>query len=630
MKEKHNPRRKYCLISGLAIIFSLWIIIGNGAKVQAETITVPTPIKQIFPDDAFAEIIKDNLKKKSVTDLVTQNELNSIDQIIANNSDIKSVQGIQYLPNVTKLFLNGNKLTDIKPLANSKNLGWLFLDENKIKDLSSIKDLKKLKSLSLEHNGISDINGLVHLPQLESLYLGNNKLTDITILSRLTKLDTLSLEDNEISDIVPLSGLTKLQNLYLSKNHISDLRALAGLKNLDVLELFSQECLNKSINHQTNLVVPNTVKNIDGSLVTPEIISDDGDYEKPNVKWHLPEFINEVSFVFYQPVTVGKAKARFHGRVTQPLKEVYTVSYDVDGTVIKTKVEAGTRITAPKPPTKQGYVFKGWYTEKNGGHEWNFSTDYMSGNDFTLYAMFKAETTEKAVNLTRYVKYIRGNAGIYKLPREDNSLKQGTLASHRCKALTVDREARNGSELWYRSKNIGWTKAENLSLDRYDKIEYDKGVTAYARVKNAPGNAVWTKPYNTAGATLVNKLSVYQGKNMRILREAKTPITTWYQFSIDGKVIGWVDTRALNTFYKQSMEIPIQLTRYVSANKGNEAYYKVPVVDSPIKWGTLTKYKNQTLIVDRTATVEGQLWYRIRTSSTFIGWTKATNLSTQK
>ncbi|EAD5524292.1 internalin, partial [Listeria monocytogenes] len=101
MKEKHNPRRKYCLISGLAIIFSLWIIIGNGAKVQAETITVPTPIKQIFSDDAFAETIKDNLKKKSVTDAVTQNELNSIDQIIANNSDIKSVQGIQYLPNVT-------------------------------------------------------------------------------------------------------------------------------------------------------------------------------------------------------------------------------------------------------------------------------------------------------------------------------------------------------------------------------------------------------------------------------------------------------------------------------------------------------------------------------------------------
>lgn len=99
---------------------------------------------------------------------------------------------------------------------------------------------------------------------------------------------------------------------------------------------------------------------------------------------------------------------------------------------------------------------------KNGGHEWNFNTDYMSGNDFTLYAVFKAETTEKAVNLTRYVKYIRGNAGIYKLPREDNSLKQGTLASHRCKALTVDREARNGGKLWYRLKILAGLKRKTF------------------------------------------------------------------------------------------------------------------------------------------------------------------------
>ncbi|MHC5468118.1 GW domain-containing glycosaminoglycan-binding protein, partial [Listeria welshimeri] len=201
--------------------------------------------------------------------------------------------------------------------------------------------------------------------------------------------------------------------------------------------------------------------------------------------------------------------------------------------------------------------------------------------------------------------------------------------------LIVDRQATIEGQLWYRIKTsstfIGWTKAANLTtVSPVDKIEYDKGVTAYARVKTAPGNAVWTKPYKTEGAKGVNPLSVYVGKNMRILREAKTPITTWYQFSIDGKTIGWVDTRALNTFYKQSMEKPANLTRYVLANKANEAYYKVPVADSAVKWGTLSTYKNQTLIVDRQATIEGQLWYRIKTSSTFIGWTKAANLSTSK
>ncbi|MBC1839733.1 GW domain-containing glycosaminoglycan-binding protein, partial [Listeria seeligeri] len=150
---------------------------------------------------------------------------------------------------------------------------------------------------------------------------------------------------------------------------------------------------------------------------------------------------------------------------------------------------------------------------------------------------------------------------------------------------------------------------------------------AYARVKTAPGNAVWTKPYRTEGSKLVNQLSVYQGKNMRILREAKTPITTWYQFSIDGKTIGWVDTRALNTFYKQSMETPANLTRYVDSNKTGEAYYKVPVVDADVRWGTIGTYKSEKLTVDKQATVEGQLWYRVKAGSTFIGWTKASNLT---
>ncbi|MBC1999199.1 GW domain-containing glycosaminoglycan-binding protein [Listeria marthii] len=248
---------------------------------------------------------------------------------------------------------------------------------------------------------------------------------------------------------------------------------------------------------------------------------------------------------------------------------------------------------------------------------------------------FYKQSMETPANLTRYVVATKANEAYYKVPVVDADVKWGTLATYKNEKLTVDKQATIEGELWYRvsagSTFIGWTKASNLTATSpFDPIEYDKGVTAYARVKTAPGNAVWTKPYKTEGANLVNQLSVYAGKNMRILREAKTPITTWYQFSIDGKVIGWVDTRPLDTFYKQSMETPTNLTRYVIASKTGEAYYKVPVVDADVKWGTLATYKNEKLTVDKQATVEGQLWYRIRTSTTFIGWTKASNLSATK
>ena len=41
----------------------------------------------------------------------------------------------------------------------------------------------------------------------------------------------------------------------------------------------------------------------------------------------------------------------------------------------------------PKPenPTKEGYVFAGWYTDENYGTEWNFEEDLVTEN-MTLYA----------------------------------------------------------------------------------------------------------------------------------------------------------------------------------------------------------------------------------------------------
>ncbi|PCU50041.1 N-acetylmuramoyl-L-alanine amidase, partial [Listeria monocytogenes] len=191
-------------------------------------------------------------------------------------------------------------------------------------------------------------------------------------------------------------------------------------------------------------------------------------------------------------------------------------------------------------------------------------------------------------------------------------------------ALTLQREATIEGQLWYRVKDLGWVKAANLTTTKYDLIEYDKAITAYSRVKTAAGNYVWSKPNKTEGAKQGSALSTYSGKNMRIIREAKTSSgTIWYQFSIDGKTIGWVDTKALNTFYTPSMEKNLTATRYVAPGQETQHYYGLPVADSAIDRGPLSKFAGQTLTVQREATIEGQLWYRVKD----LGWTKASTLT---
>ncbi|HDT9826813.1 TPA: GW domain-containing glycosaminoglycan-binding protein [Listeria monocytogenes] len=240
---------------------------------------------------------------------------------------------------------------------------------------------------------------------------------------------------------------------------------------------------------------------------------------------------------------------------------------------------------------------------------------------------FYTPSMEKTITGTRYVLPSKQTVHYYGLPVEDSAIDRGPLSKFNGQALTLQREATIEGQLWYRVKDLGWVKAANLTTTKYDTLSYDKAITAYSRVKTASGNSVWTKPNKIEGAQKISALSTYSGKNMRIIREAKTSSgTIWYQFSVGGKTIGWVETKALNTFYTPSMEKNLTATRYVLTSKKNEHYYGLPVVDSAIDRGPLSKFSGKTLTVQREATIEGQLWYRVKD----LGWTKAANLSAKK
>ena len=69
----------------------------------------------------------------------------------------------------------------------------------------------------------------------------------------------------------------------------------------------------------------------------------------------------------------------------------YTITFDSKGgsAVQPIKASAGAAITAPTDPTKDGFVFAGWYESTDGGvtlSDTEFSFSYMPARVFTLYA----------------------------------------------------------------------------------------------------------------------------------------------------------------------------------------------------------------------------------------------------
>ncbi|EFR91180.1 N-acetylmuramoyl-L-alanine amidase family 4, partial [Listeria innocua FSL S4-378] len=61
---------------------------------------------------------------------------------------------------------------------------------------------------------------------------------------------------------------------------------------------------------------------------------------------------------------------------------------------------------------------------------------------------------------------------------------------------------------------------------------------------NPTGNGIWSAPYRVIGVKNVGQATSYANKTVQLVREAKTTRATYYQMSVDGKLIGWIDQRA--------------------------------------------------------------------------------------
>lgn len=75
-------------------------------------------------------------------------------------------------------------------------------------------------------------------------------------------------------------------------------------------------------------------------------------------------------------------------------KETCTVIFESNGgSSVEdfTKVSIGSKILPPKPPTKQGFDFVGWYKDSECNYKWDFENDKVEENT-KLYAKWKKQT----------------------------------------------------------------------------------------------------------------------------------------------------------------------------------------------------------------------------------------------
>ena len=132
-----------------------------------------------------------------------------------------------------------------------------------------------------------------------------------------------------------------------------------------------------------------------------------------------PGLFDENNYYPLNGTTTLKVNVKENGKDTEktlnfPIpraKVSYTVTFDSMGgsAVASQKVNRGETANKPSEPTKYGFVFKGWYTDRETTQPYNFSTEVKQ--NITLYAKWEAKSYGVVY------EYVSGTAG-KELPAE--------------------------------------------------------------------------------------------------------------------------------------------------------------------------------------------------------------------
>ena len=171
----------------LVLIFSSLFLFGCGAKDDPNNDNDTTLPKPVVEDKNLADLFSDSNLQSCVDALAASNQWLSSAQVTGaldcSKKNIVSLAGLEYLVNLTELYLSYNQITDVEPIS----------------------QLTKLKVVRLQNNAIGS-NGKGYVDSLISL----SDAIDINVAGNLTvsctELDILTNQLNASEDPTQLEG----------------------------------------------------------------------------------------------------------------------------------------------------------------------------------------------------------------------------------------------------------------------------------------------------------------------------------------------------------------------------------------------------------------------------------------
>ena len=210
----------------------------------------------------------------------------------------------------------------------------------------------------------------------------------------------------------------------------------------------------------------------------------------------------------------------------------YKVSFNTDGgnEIDEISVKYNESFELPQNPTKEGYKFGGWYTDKKLTKEYN-QTKVTS--NVTLYAKWE--------ELLKYNVIFNTNGGT----EVENIIVKENETVDLSNVVTV----KNNYNF------IGWYIDSSLQTLFDEETAINSNITLYAKWQE---KTKYTISFDTNGGSTLNPLTIYKGEKIEVLDE---PLKDDHTFG------GWYIDSSLTTPFDYNATITKSMTLYAKWNE---------------------------------------------------------------
>lgn len=186
----------------------------NGAAVIINNINTPTN----FPDPNFRAKVESFMGVAPGGAFASASAASKTGWLNCAGSSINNVTGIEFFPNITRLYCQGNNISSMD-LSNNSALQVVYCSSNNL-DALAFENHPALEVLSCYHNQITNLT-LTGCANLRLLYCAQNQLSSLD-LTNCSQLEILHCYQNQLAAL-DLTNKPNFSNLFAAENNLQSI-----------------------------------------------------------------------------------------------------------------------------------------------------------------------------------------------------------------------------------------------------------------------------------------------------------------------------------------------------------------------------------------------------------------------